>query len=1568
MAPKHWLRRAAVCSLLTRFFNTGMAEGDQAAAAGAIDAEEIAANAAQFNSIEVGETVDGSTTYAKKNIYNLTNAERAELVRAAVRSGECVYEEAVPVGRLSLRGSKGGREAAAHVRTCLTDYDWHGCGDAVIAISETGAWVLTFVNRYVYASLVWVLVKHLREVCGTEDLHIAAERRDVTFAGFELEYSVAPDACSHDNSAWQEREERVARMDREERAVHALRTPIEAELFADGVRFEDAILLLHDEVDTAYARAAVKQALHDGDGDDEDDGTFCVRVSFDLNAQVHWSRLARRRRFTSEIVACWTNGDGKMVTGVFVVNNRNRMCVGRMPYASPLLVMRDESRVIRPPFPFKSLTAREAEQVFYSLAGYMQVGGRAAYRKQRSGVMKSVRLIANANPEHPITPDVVDKGPSLLEIDDVHCAFGTVVVRDERSPRPEWGDLAEKITATLSRFFTDVEVNVAPERQFGYYPQMWLRVPRAFLRDVVRLIEEIPFVKENLEQEEGGDDGFIEVTHSLYARVHYAVDVLKSISRARCLLPKTPYVASLALPLSREAAAVLRRITVVDVARCLAKKGHRGYDEEFLLRQRMGTLQNKEVRFGRYLLVGEWSVEVQVSRARAFLVETRCILKGPRYMVKLRDIAPPEFDAPPQSTADGSFWPVRSIAGDYVGEYDRDFIAEGLFGSAFVQFEREVDADGKVWTRVHPRLEARRFSLNGGREEIDERLQREVEAELTENNALMRVTRTEPVICERYNFAPHLPGPASDLLTETVAHFDAIENRPKREFTFISGGCGSGKSHTAMAGVAEARRRGWTTIWVTPRDSLVQQTMARVRDDGPTVDLRSAGAGFDWSQRSLVVVTTIHSLRKIANAPMLWASGAPPMLLVFDEARTVFLSDCASALVRTGPTENILSLLMNSARAVFVLDAHLPPLLARCIVARVRDFWRPAASAELLFRGAVFNPAVRPLLADVTVRTIRLTYNMVEMQERSAAMIYGPASDSAVLGDALYTLMRTSDNVAIFFAKLATLRSFEQVLNASIGSDKVLVYTSDEHVPVHELIERLEGKRAFLYTTAAGCGVDVRFIMEGDEVMHFANVYVIEGNAPYISPNDLVQVVSRVRCTKKLIVDIGRQFPESGMELIDSDAWRSVYGASKADILRDLHDEGEVYLNYARATMQEYLLNSANGGGAAAAAQLLRPSGAELGLAVSRMIARSGVYSLSTLKVSAIAQQGYRTYVEKSEHKIDLVKFTESTMLATVVKREETFGESVADFGKANEARRVLGIAKATVADPPKSWTFEAYLCELARTAGNGTLADGVAACALSWLHGQTARLLERNNDEATWATHWDFVVYEVLRRGMPSAAVRKAYDEAMQAPSMNERRVLRAEFVKLALAAPTLAALYTHCAEVAAFGKLAALPLQDTFSGEPALNDSVLLPRMSRFFEASNDEFELDLVTCSEWVADACMPAMLRACFLDRSALPKKGGSMRCAYQCATRSYFSLPVMHKRRGGRTVFPDTAFAQHAIYLSVLNNEKGVLEPVEWRQVADALRCEAPNARRAIFDKKAKRAEKLLAELSVRCDS
>lgn len=356
--------------------------------------------------------------------------------------------------------------------------------------------------------------------------------------------------------------------------------------------------------------------------------------------------------------------------------------------------------------------------------------------------------------------------------------------------------------------------------------------------------------------------------------------------------------------------------------------------------------------------------------------------------------------------------------------------------------------------------------------------------------------------------------------------------------------CGAGKSTSALALAEEMLKGRWRAIFVSPRQSVVEQTIAQLR--ALRVNVIDGRNKEELAKGNVCYVdccvTTIHSLHKLMGT-FVKPPGADsmPIILFFDEIVTAFNGDYNSRIIPAEKVERALArLLYTSVKIAVLMDANLTPLVVGNFIERYVYGVRHMAGRSLQHLCVHVYPKAA-------------TYNMAALQGRSA-VCYTAFDAQLQVFRAIKERLLGGRKVALFFSRRRSLEVWQRALQDVMPREFTLVYSGDSKVPLRDLCSLLKEERVrlFMYTTAAGAGVDVSFVDEaGDAVRCFDSVALVGASAPYLGPKDLEQAASRVRSVPELLVDLAGADIAGPFETMMWPEWQAVMEATDDEVLRD---------------------------------------------------------------------------------------------------------------------------------------------------------------------------------------------------------------------------------------------------------------------------------------------------------------------------------------------------------------------------------------------------------------------------------
>lgn len=355
--------------------------------------------------------------------------------------------------------------------------------------------------------------------------------------------------------------------------------------------------------------------------------------------------------------------------------------------------------------------------------------------------------------------------------------------------------------------------------------------------------------------------------------------------------------------------------------------------------------------------------------------------------------------------------------------------------------------------------------------------------------------------------------------------------------------CGAGKSTAAMAFARVLADQHWRVLFVSPRTSVVEQTIALLRGmhfspiDGRSKEALASAA----ASAATCCVTTVHSLHRLAHTFIVPRPGAPRIALFFDEVATAFTSDYNSHIIPAAKCERaLMSFLAGSVRMAVLMDANLTPHLVSNFVERYVYGVRKMVGSRLTHLSVAVHPKVA-------------TYNMVTLQRRSA-LCYTAFDAPLQIFRVVRERLTAGRKVAIFFSRKKDLDVWRRAMEAGDGAvrpEETFFYCADSKHPLGDLCARIQhGVRLFMYTSAAGAGVDLSFRdAAGDACEYFDTVAMVGASAPYLCPKDLEQAAGRVRMTTELLVDLAGADISGPLETIHTSTWSNVMNADETEVL-----------------------------------------------------------------------------------------------------------------------------------------------------------------------------------------------------------------------------------------------------------------------------------------------------------------------------------------------------------------------------------------------------------------------------------
>lgn len=351
--------------------------------------------------------------------------------------------------------------------------------------------------------------------------------------------------------------------------------------------------------------------------------------------------------------------------------------------------------------------------------------------------------------------------------------------------------------------------------------------------------------------------------------------------------------------------------------------------------------------------------------------------------------------------------------------------------------------------------------------------------------------------------------------------------------TVLKGPCGSGKSSHVREFIARKRTR--RVVWVCPRVALVGDVI-RALSSLPelagcaVVDGRSAlvrPSQYD----NFVIVITIHSL---ASAFVDKYRELESLMFVFDEL-CLINEDLISQVLDTPRAEAALGFLLAGGRVsrCVLADANIDTTMVASFISRIADARRTMFDAV---------PDVMEREVDVRIRWVEASHQMasgrtVHCWEKSRLQ--------------QHILDHWIDRWALFFGSRTQLEAFESRLRGSVdqfgNTVRIKKFTRTARPALETLIDDLTADplgftHVFMYTTAAGVGVDLSFC--GNSTF-YRNVAVFGVEMEHMHPMTVFQGLSRARSVNQVYIAMDHQSPRhltllSPAEMIAStdDVWR----------------------------------------------------------------------------------------------------------------------------------------------------------------------------------------------------------------------------------------------------------------------------------------------------------------------------------------------------------------------------------------------------------------------------------------------
>lgn len=371
----------------------------------------------------------------------------------------------------------------------------------------------------------------------------------------------------------------------------------------------------------------------------------------------------------------------------------------------------------------------------------------------------------------------------------------------------------------------------------------------------------------------------------------------------------------------------------------------------------------------------------------------------------------------------------------------------------------------------------------------------------------------------------------------TVAHYSGVEaleprswNAMQREWTLLKAAMGAGKTHRVTEFIKSLSPATHRCIYGTGRRILLDQTFRTVC--AASADRRYERYDKPFSRETLddvpCIFTTIHSLHKfVGHGAQYYFDLSRPRdfvyVLILDEICGVMLGDYQSQyVIEPAVVEATLHQLLGFlCKQLVVLDAYLSAAIVDNLLKRAREGVRMMD----VTRAAFADPPIHLTVHEATC-------NLVEQQRRRADFFCGAtARDSMLLR--VERELEAGGNVALFFSSVMMARACEtQLKTAGYDGDAMVVFTSRERPRWEEgetLGESMQRKRVrvFIYTTAAGNGVDVSFFGEiaGVHEEYFTMMALFGLSSSHLSFLDVVQASGRVRCCRRVLLELSEPPP-----------------------------------------------------------------------------------------------------------------------------------------------------------------------------------------------------------------------------------------------------------------------------------------------------------------------------------------------------------------------------------------------------------------------------------------------------------
>lgn len=345
----------------------------------------------------------------------------------------------------------------------------------------------------------------------------------------------------------------------------------------------------------------------------------------------------------------------------------------------------------------------------------------------------------------------------------------------------------------------------------------------------------------------------------------------------------------------------------------------------------------------------------------------------------------------------------------------------------------------------------------------------------------------------------------------------------------LKGPCGSGKSSHVREFIARKQQR--RVVWVCPRVALVGDVVRALESmeqlaGCAVVDGRTAlvpRSQYD----NFVIVITIHSL---ASEFVDKYRELESLMFVFDEL-CLINEDLVSAVLDTPRAEAALGFLLAGGRVsrCVLADANMDTTMVASFLSRVADARRTMFDA----------------VPDVMERTVDVRIRWIEASHQMAAGRTVHCWEKSRLQQ--HIVDNAFDRWALFFGSRTQLEAFEarlRPLTDRYGNAlHIKKFTRTARPKLDTLIDDLTTgfTHVFMYTTAAGVGVDLSFC----NATFYRNVAVFGVEMEHMHPMTVFQGLSRARSVNQVYIAMDHQSPRhltllSPAEMIAStdDVWR----------------------------------------------------------------------------------------------------------------------------------------------------------------------------------------------------------------------------------------------------------------------------------------------------------------------------------------------------------------------------------------------------------------------------------------------